>query len=517
MVRRLGPVFPAILALAAALPAQRFEDRELYAPGGQKYERFGSAVALDGQWGAVGHERDADLGPESGSVWVFGVDPTATGVWQLTASDGRSGDRFGCSLAAAGGVLVAGAWSADAPQVDSGAAYVFRWDPLAGAWNEEAKLDPAASVRGDRTGEAVAVSAEVVVVGAPGNDYSGAGAGLAYAWRWDPLAGSWVYEGWLWPGAGALDPDDSFGSAVAVSGDVAAIGAFGDDDLGSAAGAVWVFRFVPGFNYWSLETKLTAGGGAAGDLFGWSLALDGDTLAVGAPGANGRTGEVFVFRYDPVNRIWNQEAVLVDPAGAADDQFGRSVALSGDLLAAGAPGADEGGQDHGTALWFERAPATGQWLEQGRVLDSSPKLSEQQGERIALLGDALLVAAPNDRDQALGAGSAALVRHLRMRLFPQPSPPVAGQPLVVDLVGAEPLSPAWLAYSLDGPGSYGVPQLGVALNLATPRQAGPMLVTDPVGNASWLFTVPAAMAGRQAWAQALQRGGKSERISVVIQ
>ncbi len=510
---------PALLLLASLAPAQRFEDEELYAPNPQAYNQFGSAVGLSVDYALVGISRDDALGTDAGAAWLFairaGVSPPQR---QLFASDGSMGDFFGCAVDIDGDFLVAGARSADSPHVDSGAAYVFSRDLVLGDWVEVSKLDPLVSVAGDQTGAAAAISGGLVAVGAPGDDTSGIDSGIAYAYRQDPVSGAWNYEGWLLPNDG--EAGDSFGEALDCDGDLVAVGAWGDDDLGSASGSVYLFRYVSGFQFWQLEAKLTASDGAAGDLFGWSVSVDGDVVVVGAPSDDDlgtRSGAVYSFRYDLGTRVWSEEQKLLPLGGLADDQFGRSVAVSGDELLVGSPGAPEGAAGHGRATWFRRAPGSGQWVEQAVLVDSSPQVTEQAGEHVALLGDRALVAAPNDRDKGQSSGSASLFHKLAFRIFPQPNPPVAGQPVVVDVLEGEPGAATWMAYSTTGLGSYPILPLGIELNLDQPRQAGPMRYADPAGNVQWVFQIPPHLAGVSVWAQALQADRKTAVLPLLIQ
>jgi len=136
----------------------------------------------------------------------------------------------------------------------------------------------------------------------------------------------------------ALDPaaGDDFGGAVAIDGDVIVIGAPEDDDDGSSSGAAYVFRFDG--TEWAQEQKLTAFDADGGDDYGYSVAISGDTIIVGAnrddlPGLS-RAGSVYVYRF--VAGSWEHEDHLTAPDIAADDRFGTSVAIDGDTLVVGA-------------------------------------------------------------------------------------------------------------------------------------------------------------------------------------
>ncbi|MHC5004810.1 MAG: FG-GAP repeat protein, partial [Planctomycetota bacterium] len=128
---------------------------------------------------------------------------------------------------------------------------------------------------------------------------------------------------------------EQFGYAVAVSGNVALVGANEDDDLGSNSGSAYVFRFDG--NGWTQEQKLLASDGAGGDMFGLSVALAGDVAVIGAPrndDAGSNSGSAYVFRFD--GDSWVEEQKLVAPDGASWDALGTSVGLSGGQVLAGA-------------------------------------------------------------------------------------------------------------------------------------------------------------------------------------
>jgi hypothetical protein len=156
---------------------------------------------------------------------------------KLTASDGAAGDRFGFSVSVSGDVAIVAAFLDDDAGTDSGSAYVFRFDGA--AWNEEAKLAASDGAADDHFGISVAVSADVAVAGANADDDAGLQSGSAYVFRFDGTA--WNEEAKLNASDGALG--DLFGGAVAVC-ETAVIGATGDDDAGTNSGSAYVFSLV---------------------------------------------------------------------------------------------------------------------------------------------------------------------------------------------------------------------------------------------------------------------------------
>ena len=262
------------------------EPAKLVASGAHEGDSFGCSVSLSGQTLAVGaYATDAD-GESSGSVYIFQHE---AGLWrqraELTASDARQAQYFGCSVAVDGDRLVVGARGDDDRGVNAGAVYLFaRRD---GQWAETGKYVPSDVAEGDYFGRTVAIDGDTVVASAPGDDPAGA----AYAFRWDGVA--CIEESKLTvPGAGE---GDGFGCGVAIDGEDLVVGARGDDEAGGEAGAGYVFRREGGA--WEQVSKLTASDDAGGRL-GGSVALREGCVVAGAPGSEEQPlvpGSVHVF------------------------------------------------------------------------------------------------------------------------------------------------------------------------------------------------------------------------------
>ncbi len=140
------------------------------------------------------------------------------------------------------------------------------------------------------------------------------------------------------------------------------------------------------------EFKLTASDAAAGDSFGWSVALDGDLALVGAwhDGDAGRdSGSAYVFVRS--GTTWSQKAKLTASDAGQGDRFGWSVALSGETAVVGAPGNDDAGTSSGSAYVFVRS-STG-WVEQAKLTASDAAERDNLGHSVALSGDTALVGA----------------------------------------------------------------------------------------------------------------------------
>jgi hypothetical protein len=234
------------------------QQAHLIASDGAAGDAFGISVAISDETIIVGADRDDDNGQDSGSAYVFAQDGAA---WveeaKLLAKDGKKGDRFGASVAVGGNIAVVGAPHSDTTDASSGAAYVFRYNGL--GWTEEAKLIAGDGKAGDLFGASVSISADYVVVGAPGED----GSGSVFVFKFDGFG--WTLQGKVVP-TDAAD-EQIFGGSVAISGDVILSGAMGDAEKGKQAGAAYAYSIDtyhtasisanPGIIKAGLSTKLS--------------------------------------------------------------------------------------------------------------------------------------------------------------------------------------------------------------------------------------------------------------------
>ena len=208
-------------------------------------DRFGWSVAIDGDTVVVAAPLDDDDGGKSGAVYVFRTrDDGATygQVAKLTASDAASNDEFGISVAIDGATIVAGARYDDDDGSNSGSVYVFRTSDGGATYGQVAKLTASDAASNDEFGISVAISGDTVVVGARANtNYGGSGWGSAYVFRTTD-GGATYDEVTKLTASGAASGDNDFGCSVAIDGDTVAIGARYDDNLGSYSdsGSVYV-------------------------------------------------------------------------------------------------------------------------------------------------------------------------------------------------------------------------------------------------------------------------------------
>ena len=338
---------------------------------------------------------------------------------KLTAYDGLRGDEFGYSVAVDGNTAVVGAYKDDNNSGDSGSAYVFTRSSPTAPWSWAAKLTASDGAGNDEFGISVAVHDDTIVVGAHQDDDSGDDSGSAYVFARD--SSMWSQKAKLTASDAATG--DEFGISVAVHGDTIVVGAHQDDDdiNGDNSGSAYVFTKSKDANaetVWGnapvsgdhrVETaKLIALDAAAGDEFGIAVAVDGDTAVIGARQDDTRNGSAYVFT--KVSGVWSQKAKLIASDGAASDEFGSSVAVSGDTVVVGAYLDDDNGDDSGSAYVFTK-PTTGDgwadWDDPNKVdkAELTAKLTasdaatgDEFGISVTIDGDAIAVGAYLDDD-----------------------------------------------------------------------------------------------------------------------
>ena len=429
-------------------------------------DNFGISVAISGDTivvgspgedssatGVNGNEAD-NSASYAGAAYVF----TRSGTtWSqqayLKASNTDAGDNFGNSVAIDGDTIVVAAYGegsaatgvngneADNSASYSGAAYVFTRSGT--TWSQQAYLKASNTDVWDLFGQSVAISGDTIVVGARGEASSATGvngiqtdnsasySGAAYVFTRSDT--TWSQQAYL--KASNTDASDYFGAAVAISDDTIIVGANGEDSSGtgvngnqadnsaSFSGAAYVF--ARSGTTWSQQAYLKASNTDAGDVFGQSVAISGDTLVIGArlegssaTGVNGNqtnnsainSGAAYVFTRN--GATWSQQAYLKASNTGVSDNFGVSLAISDDIVAVGAHlenssatgvnanQADNSGGDSGAAYVFARSGTT--WSQQAYIKASNTDAGDRFGCSVTVDGDTLAVSACEEGSGATG-------------------------------------------------------------------------------------------------------------------
>jgi hypothetical protein len=370
------------------------QQAKLTAGDGAANDAFGSSVSVSGDTALLGaHQDDIGISTNQGSAYVFvRTGTTWTQQAKLTAGDGVTADTFGYSVSVSGDTALVGAyWDNIGANTDQGSAYVFVRSGT--SWSEQAKLTASDGAAFDYFGSSVSVSGDTAVVGAYFDDV-GANVNQGSAYVFVRSGTAWTQQAKLTAGDGAAN--DSFGSSVSVSGDTTLAGAYADD-LGANTNQGSTSVFVRAGTSWTQLTKLTAGEGSANDNFGFSVSLSGDTALVGVyrddVGTNVDQGSAYVFVRS--GTAWRQQARLTAGDGAAVDLFGLSVSLSGDTALVGAFGDDVGTNNaQGSAYVFVRAGTT--WTQQAKLTAGDGAANDNFGFSVSLSGDTALAGAPWD-------------------------------------------------------------------------------------------------------------------------
>ena len=252
---------------------------------------------------------------------VYAYQRAADGGWtelaRLTAQDAQPGDGFGYSIAAEGSLLIVGQ---PATADGRGGAYIF--ERRGATWQQTTQIVPTAAAPGDSIGMAVALDGDVALIG---------GANSAYIFR--RTGGSWAQEAVLRGSDAAAG--DGFGRALTIAGTRAIVGA---PLQAEARGAAYLFdRDASG---WSQTAKMVSRTVSAGSRLGTSVAILRDYAVVSAPGRDENTGAVYLFEKNPQADGWAAYTRFFPYDGSSNSQFGASLAVVGDDLWIGSPGAD---------------------------------------------------------------------------------------------------------------------------------------------------------------------------------
>jgi len=492
--------------------------------------KFGWAAAISGDTLVVGAPQWKPVTGYTGSAFVF---VRTGGVWSQQASLKPSNDEafaedwFGRAVAISGDTILVGAMFEDGggigvnsddndnTQTAAGAVYVFVRDGV--NWSQQAYLKASNTESNDQFGVSVGISGDTAVVGAwfEASDATGVNgdqsnnnlstSGAAYVYVRSGI--TWSQEAYL--KASNTGAGDSFGTSVAISGDLLIIGAKGEDSGASgsetdnsagSSGAAYIF--ARSGTTWNQEAYLKASSPDFDDQFGEGVAIADNTAVIGArreaggsTGVNGdegdnslaRSGAAYVFIQDGTS--WNQQAYLKASNTNASDNFGSSVSISGDSLVIGAVsessatvGVDGDQTDNsavvaGAAYVFSRSGTD--WSQQAYLKASNTESPDAFGFAVSISGTTVVSGATNEDSNATGVNGddannstaesgAAYVYQI----------PVSGSPVVVtapadivDFEATDVLTPVSL-------GTATVTDAGGEILTATADNTGPF----PLGN-----------------------------------
>jgi len=340
---------------------------ELLGSGTISNDSFGSSVSISGDTAVVAAP---DHAQQAGAVYVFGK--TSHGWIQtaeLSASDSVAYDMFGTSVAISGNTIVVGA---EYSAADAGRAYVFT--RIAQAWHQTAELKGSDTVTYDQLGSSVAIAGTTIAVGA---DLRAARAGRVYLFTKRGIR--WVQTAELKAADSSIY--DEFGSSLAMDGHTMVVGA---EYHGPEAGSAYVFVEVGG--RWRQTAELKGSDTSTDDYFGSAVAISGETVVVGAYDHAAGSGRAYVF--EKIREGFEQVAELHGSGITAGDYFGSAVAVSGRTVVVGAEFATD---DAGGVYVFTDTSAG--WAQTATVKGSDTATNDEFGDSVAISGDTILVGA----------------------------------------------------------------------------------------------------------------------------
>lgn len=369
--------------------------RTLDNPAPAPNDNFGYSVAISGNLAVIGAYLDDPGGvTDAGRAYVFDL---STGALLSTLSNPTPAavEYFGYSVAISGNVAIVGAYG-DSPGGVSYAGTAYTFNATTGA--AQATLANPAAQAGDAFGFSVAISGNLAVVGAS-LDNPGAVADAGTAYVFDATTG--VLQATL--SNPAPTNSDNFGGSVGISGNYAIVGSHQDDPGGvTDAGSAFIFNASTG----ALLRILGDPAPAASDFFGHSVAIDGTLAVVGAdqddPAGISGAGRAFVF--DAIAGVL--QATLANPNPVAGDLFGASVGISGNLAVVGAPGSNPSGIGNAGSAYVFNA-TTG--VNQSTMANPAPTAGDLFGASVAISGGLAIAGAYQDDPGAVTEAGTAYV------------------------------------------------------------------------------------------------------------
>ena len=346
----------------------------------------------------------------NGSNWVYfqsSVEPNLVNPVEQVASDGEVGDEFGHSVSIHGNYAVIGApYDNVGTNSNQGSAYIFFFNGI--GWVQQAKLVAAGGAANDNFGFSVSISGDYVIVGAP-NDDIGISNNMGSAYIFLRSGTSWTQQA-NFTGISAL-AGDNFGYSVSIDSIYAAVGAR-SDDVGANSGQGTAYIFIRSGVNWNQQDYVTIPSGAANDNFGSSISISGIYLIVGAPhddvGGKADAGSAHIFQR--MGTAWSHVQLLTFTI-LENYHFGNSVSVSGNYMVAGAPSeSTESNFGNARAYIFNglswATSPNGNWLS--FVIGVDTDISDLFGYSVSAGANYIIVGAPNNDTVANLGGRAYL-------------------------------------------------------------------------------------------------------------
>lgn len=397
-MKMLKAYISAALALVAT---QSLAVQEvILAKDGKSDDHFGYSAAIDGDTVLVGaYKADINGINNAGAAYVYVLNEN--GWYQqakLVAEPFFADDTLGGNVALKDDIAILGVMKRDDKGDDSGAVIVF--ERHSNNWVQTQIITAPDARAGDAFGQSISLTSSHLVIGAPKNDALGKDSGAAYVYKRENDA--WLYQAKIAPVDGAAG--DLFGISVAIDSDTIVVGADLHDEKANNAGAVYVY--VLEGEQWEQEAKLTASDGGETDIFGVRVAISNDTVLVSArrddiDDVGIDAGSAYIFERE--DSTWMQKLKLTSPDGKADDRFGRGVAINGERAIISAMNHDAIGIDTGAAYLYEKV--SGIWRYSSKIIAEKSSPNDRFGWNVALSDRMAVISTPNHDGTGIDSGA----------------------------------------------------------------------------------------------------------------
>jgi len=386
---------------------------KLTASDGRAGDLFGCSVSVSGDYAIVGAYGDDG---KRGSAYVFKRE--GAGWVEQAKLRALAEERFGFSVAISGdyAIVGAGSWQGDRDPGGSWSAHVFKRNGA--SWARQTSLSyPGDSASGLTFGGSVSISGDRVIVGAPNDSLnvnrSDLNSGSAFVYEYND--GSWIFQARIRPSD--IRRNDNFGGLVSISGDYVITASDSSGRSGMPHGPVYIFK-RDGMA-WTEQAKLTTLSLPGGDLFGNSIAISEDCAIVGAARGDGnKEGSGLVHLYNREGTSWTRQTELTALDGESFDLFGNSVAISGDYIIVGATH-DDGpyvGGHCGSVYVFKRDAE--HWAQQTKLTAPDGEALDHFGRSVSIDGRYAIVGAEDDDDNGGNSGSAYVFERIGSTWMP---------------------------------------------------------------------------------------------------
>ncbi len=409
MLHRLPLTLIAALSIAPAFA--QFCDTEV-SPSTPVFDsRFGTSLCVQGDLAIVGAPSEGagficQSGVNSGgAAYIYELQ---NGSWVETARfispNGECEGEFGYDVAISGTFAVVGAPFEDVNGVtDAGRAYLFQ--NVGGTWSYAGVVEELTTYAGSRFGHSVDLVGGAMAVGAISSDFFGPSAGAVYLYRHQ--SGQWIFEDRVGPSP--IEPGGFFGTSVAISNGLCAVGAVYDSNLAFQEGAAYVFARQPNTT-WIEDVKLVPPTLFAQSFYGIAVDLVGSRMVVGAEGiADGASNSGTAYGYfRSAPGLWSPAYQLHPPTPVANGTYGRAVTITHERIVVSDISAPGGGAAYVFDLVIPGPPA---WTHASTVTGINAVISDAFPTDISLSGGTLLSGAPL-RTTAIPLAGAAFLHDL---------------------------------------------------------------------------------------------------------